>query len=308
MKIGFLISGVGIFGSVREIVECGNVFIKNGHECYIFNPEKESIDWINFLGNVKFENKINEFNLDVLILTTTPNSHYNELFLKSNAKKKVFCMMGFDQNINPFETNKHLVYLMDKCYIMADGLWQIETMKFYYQKANYIYSQLGGINLEMFKPVEKEKREKLIIGWSGDLRNRKGGTTLKSFFEKNKIHVETYFNKGIPQDKMKDWFSGIDIFVDNHHHGGWCNPVAEAMSCGVPVICSRIKCNESFAIERDTCMKFEFNDFYELDTVLKIVKDSEILRNRIKNAGLEKIKTFDYNLIGQKLLNEFKQL
>ena len=41
MKIGFLISGIGIFGSVREVVENCNVLTDLGNECFIFNPEGE---------------------------------------------------------------------------------------------------------------------------------------------------------------------------------------------------------------------------------------------------------------------------
>lgn len=308
MKIGFLISGVGIFGSVREIVENGNVFVKLGHDVTIYNPEKESIDWIRFDGKVKHESKLQNDKLDVLILTTSATNHYLELFKTAKADMKIYCFMGFDEKLNIFEGNENLQYIVDNYYLTADGMWQIDYLKQNTDSKKIIEAQIGGINTEMFRPLEQKNRKKLNIGWSGDSRKRKGGSTLIKFFEENKINTVTYFGKGIPQSEMSNWFNGIDIFIDNHYSGGWCNPVAEAMACGVPVICSNVQCNSNFTTNWHTALKFEFNDFIMLKNHLDWLINHKDTRHQLAFNGLNEIKKFDYNKIAPKFLAKILEI
>lgn len=304
MKIGFLISGIGIYGSVREIVENGNVFTDLGHDVTIFNPEGESIDWIPFKGKVKFESKLEKTKLDVLIMTLSPNAYYLRLFEKAKATIKIFCFMGFDPSTDVLGQNASLRKIVDNYYLTADGLWQIDWIRNNTKSKKIIDAQIGGINLDMFRPLSKSKRTKLNIGWSGDMRKRKGGSTLIDYFNKRGMPTLTYFNQGIPQSEMAYWFNKIDIFIDNHYSGGWCNPVAEAMACGVPVICSDIECNLGFAFDEVTALKFKFNDVQKLDSNLnRMIYDTE-LRKFIAENALKKIKEFDYNIIAQNFLEK----
>lgn len=308
MKIGFLISGIGIYGSVREIVESGNVFVDEGHDCIIFNPEGERIDWIEFRGQIKHERKLLEYKLDVLILTTTPNDKYFELFERAQAKMKIFCFMGFDPKFDIVKINPNLGKIFDKYFLAADGKWQTDWLKLNTKSKRIIFSQLGGINTQMFKPLSKVKHDKLNIGWSGDLRKRKGGETLFKYFEQRNIRTLTYFGKGIPQDKMKEWFNKIDIFVDNHYSGGWCNPVAEAMACKVPVICSDTFCNKSFAIDEKTALKFDYNDMSMMQSKLTRLINDDVLRMDIAENAYNWILQFNYEIISRRFLNEIESL
>jgi glycosyltransferase involved in cell wall biosynthesis len=131
-----------------------------------------------------------------------------------------------------------------------------------------------------------------VIGWSGDMRKRKGGITLYNYFTTKDIGTKTYFGKRIPQNQMKDWFNEIDIFVDNHYSGGWCNPVLEAMACGVPVVCSNVLCNSAFTIDGGTALKFEFNDMTTMHEKIKILQNEGAIRYLLSVNGREAIKEF----------------
>jgi glycosyltransferase involved in cell wall biosynthesis len=308
MKIGFLISGIGIYGSVREVVENCNVLTDLGHECFIFNPEGEKVAWIKSKAKAVYQSKLINYELDALILCTTPNNTYLNLFETSKAKIKIFCFMGFDPKFDIFDLNPNLKHIVENYYLTADGMWQIEWLKNNTASTKIIECQLGGINLEMFTQVKGHKFSKKTIGWSGDHRKRKGGETLIKYFRDNKIPTVTYFNKGIRQDDMKHWFSNVSVFIDNHYSGGWCNPVMEAMSCGVPVICSDIECNKSFAIHNETCLKFDFNDMEMLNKNLKLIKSDEALRERLVRSGYEMAKKFDYRVISKQFETKLIEL
>jgi hypothetical protein len=308
MKIGFLITGIGVYGSVRELVENANVFSRAGHECFVFNPDGEKFTWIECLAKPLMKNKILDYELDILFMCCQPFPEYFRLFVKARAKKKVFVIMGFDQNHDFLTDYKNFNYILENYYITGDGLWQNDWLRENTNAKGILQNQFGGINLKMFHPMPRERRENLRIGWTGDDRPRKGGKVLKEYMDKNMIFYETYFKKNIPQNKIRDWFAGIDIFIDNHNRGGWCNPVAEAMACGSIVICSDLPCNQQFAIDNVTALKFKMNDMEGMHTRLTELYDCECVREDLRKNSIEKVKEFDYEIISMNLLKEIESL
>lgn len=305
MKIGFLISVVGIFGSVREVIENANVLHQDGHEVFIFNPERETIQWIESYATPVFESKLKDYQLDILFLCTEPTNHYLELFKTAKADKKVFVMMGFDQNKDFLTGYANLNYILDNYFVTADGSWQLEWFKKNTKSDKILNNQFGGINLSMFSPIEKTKRAP-VVGWSGDPRERKGGKLLQEKFEKMGIETKTYWKRGLSQNMFRFWFSDIDIFVDNHNRGGWCNPVAESMACKTTVLCSDTPCNSDFAIDNVTCLKFECNNMESMESKLIDLINKQCLCDELSENGLQKIRQFDYNIITRKLIKEIE--
>jgi len=131
---------------------------------------------------------------------------------------------------------------------------------------------------------------------------------LQEYLNKHKIAHDTYFKKNIPQNQIRDWFAGIDIFIDNHNRGGWCNPVLEAMACGSIVICSDLPCNGQFAIDNVTALKFKMNDMTGMHNRILELYDCECLREDLRKNAHEKIKQFDYEIISMNLLKEIESL
>jgi glycosyltransferase involved in cell wall biosynthesis len=305
MKIGFIISGIGVYGSVREVVENSNQFINLGHEVIIFNPEGNKIWWLDCKAECKLLNEISNYEFDLLILVATPNFEYYEILKNAKAAKKVFCFMGFDTKFNPFD-NKNLKQIAYEFIITADGQWQLDWLT-ENTKCRVINAPLGGINTEMFKPLQKERKE-IIIGWSGDGRKRKGGIFIQEMLIKYNLKAETYFNKNIPQNRMAEWFAGIDIFIDNHYSGGWCNPVAEAMACKKAIVCSYTLCNSMFAKNEETAMMFEYGKVDDMYTQLMKYFYNQDLIKSISENGYNKIKEFDYKIISSNFLQAIKEI
>lgn len=66
--------------------------------------------------------------------------------------------------------------------------------------------------------------------------------------------MDTYCGKGISQEKMAEKYSSADIFVEASWQAGWNNPVAEAMACKVPVVCTDIGGVKDFAFHEKTAL------------------------------------------------------
>jgi len=184
------------------------------------------------------------------------------------------------------------------------------TWIYYWLKKNLnIDSKLliGGVNTEMFHPVEVGKNPNEIrILCSGDPRERKGTKAVLEAVEiakkeEPRIVLDTYHGKGIPQEKMAEIYSLADIFVDGSWHAGWNNPVAEAMACKVPVVCTDIGGVKDFAFHEKTALLVPpKNPEAMASAILRLIKD-EKLRERLRENAYNHIRQFDWDKSAKRL-------
>ena len=113
--------------------------------------------------------------------------------------------------------------------------------------------------------------------------------------------VETYHWKGLPQSEMARMYASADIFVDGQWHAGWNNPVAEAMACKVPVVCTDIGGVADFAFHEKTSLLVPArNPKAMANAIIRLVRD-ESLRNSLSERGYRHIVQFDWDESARKL-------
>jgi glycosyltransferase involved in cell wall biosynthesis len=111
------------------------------------------------------------------------------------------------------------------------------------------------------------------------------------------VRRSTYFGLGIAQEKMRDWYSDCDIFIDAERVAGWCNPVAEAMACGAAVVSTDIGAVHDFAIDEQTALLVPIDDHVHMAmAAVRLLRDAD-LRKRLSAAGLEQVRQFSYDKI-----------
>jgi glycosyltransferase involved in cell wall biosynthesis len=123
------------------------------------------------------------------------------------------------------------------------------------------------------------------------------------------LTLDTYFGKGIPQEHMAETYSRADIFVDMQWHTGcgWNNPVAEAMACRVPVICTDIGGVRDFARHEKTALLVRPDDTPQLaDAIVRLEQDRG-LRETLAKGGYEAITRFDWNESAKNLQSILKK-
>jgi len=304
MKIGWLICTAGIFGSVREVIENSNAMIKHGADVTIYTPEGLNLGWLPYSGKFRKMEHLKTDALDCLIFANVPEEPFYSLFENANAKVKAFCQMGFPEKMMHSEPTEFLTHkhhqMIEKYWGLADGWWQIEYMSNF---SDNVGPSIGGVNMSMFHPEAIEADHD--ISWTGDHRKRKGGEDVKKAIEGYSSY--SYFRKGLDQMEMHKAYKRGKIFVDGHYHGGWCNPVVEAMACGVPVVCTDIPCTSEFAFHEFTALTSRPGDVKKMRENIERLLDDWDLRQELSFNALEFIKQFDYEIVGKRLYDAIKE-
>lgn len=312
MRIGWLIPTVGIFGAVREMVEVSNELVKHGHDVAIFHPTGEPCVWLPCLAETKRIEEINSSNLDALIGIIDWSTEMFSTLRDSQARLKAFCLMGFDPTeetakalrgeIEPRNAGVGVIRqcIEENMVILADSDWQLEWVAD--QVGVEVGVPFGGINLQMFRYADRTERtgKEIIVGYSNDPRKRKGtDTVLKAIdllkdTKKVKLSFESYWDKRFTQQQMVEFYQRVDIFVDGHHRGGWCNPVAEAMACGAAVVCTEIGATSGFAVPGITAITIPVGDEQAMaQGVLRLAADRDFRLDLVREARRQ-IEFFDY--------------
>jgi len=229
MKISFVEPHLKIYGGIRRIIELANRLTERGHEVTIFHSDGSPCEWMKCIAKVKSYDEILNETHDVIIYND-PNPIDYKLVKRAKAKLKVFYVLElYDKQLLKglnlkiyLPWNKRMLMLRKSLcspYLkLSNATWEKEWLK---ENIN-IDSKLliGGVNTKMFHPVKVEKNANEIrILCSGDSRERKGTKTILEAIEiaekeEPKILLDTYYGKGIPQEKMAEKYSSADIFVD----------------------------------------------------------------------------------------------
>ncbi|MBW8003050.1 MAG: glycosyltransferase [Planctomycetes bacterium] len=313
MKISFVEPHLRLFGGIRRIVEISNHLTAREHDVTIFHSDGTPCEWMECTAKVKSYDQVLQESHDAIIYND-PNTTDYELVEKADAKLKIFYVLGLyekefliqnpamkPQNLNLklkllFRRNRKRLQLLKKSlkspYLkLSNATWEKQWL----QENMGIDSELliGGVNPEIFHPLTIERKASEIrILCSGDQRQGKGTSTILEAIEIAKkqepeIVLDTYHGQGIVQEEMAKKYSSADIFVEASHSAGagWNNPVAEAMACKVPVICTDIGAVQDFAFHEKTALLVPpTNPKAIAFAILRLVRDEKLRETLRENA------------------------
>jgi len=316
MKISFVEPHLEVYGGIRRIIELANRLTERGHYVTIFHPDGTPCKWIKCIAKVKSNDEMLNETHDVIIFND-PNSTDYKLVKRAKAKLKIFYVLElYDKqllnrvNLKIYLPRNKRMLILKKCLcssylILSNATWEKEWLK---ENMNLDSKLLiGGVNAEMFHPVEVKKNPNEIrILCSGDSRERKGTKTILKAIEiskkeEQKIVLDIYHGKGIPQEKMAEKYSSADIFVEGSWNAGWNNPVVEAMACKVPVICTDIGGVKDFAFNEKTALLVPQKEPEALaSAILRLIKD-ENLREKLRENAHQHVRQFDWDKSAERL-------
>lgn len=317
MRVGWIASVTGCFGAVREMVETSNALVRLGHTVTIYSEAGDKITWLPYLGAVGTFADAKAAHDDVCIALCDWKRPIFEVWKATTPRLHVVSVMGFDASMELGEILRGDVVTVDSSLrvmrealhlpgvvALCDSSWQAEWLQ--REVGVECAPPMGGVNLQQFTPSPKTKRDRYRILATGDPRERKGSVVVRRAFErinqkKVKAELVTYWNQRIPQAHLAGWYSDGDVFADAERRAGWANPVAEAMACGTAVVSTNIGAVRDFAVHDETALLVPVDDDTAMAAaIVRLLHDAD-LRNRLVTNGLEKIKQFDYTIIGKNL-------
>jgi len=176
----------------------------------------------------------------------------------------------------------------------------------------------NGIDLDVFRPLDKPRADSFTIGVVCALRPEKDlGTLLKAFALVR--HLRTGMKLTIVGDgpmleslrtgadalgirddclfalstaDVAHWLRAIDIFVLPSLSEALSNALMEAMACGCAVVASNVGGNPELVRDGETGLLFEAGDAQGLAAAIQKLIENESLRKRLAFAGAEFVRGF----------------
>jgi glycosyltransferase involved in cell wall biosynthesis len=308
MRIAFIEPHLELFGGIRRVMELSNRLTRLGDDVTIFHPTGEPCRWMKGLATTRPTRELMRETYDAVLFNDPP--HY-KLAEGVRAKVKVFYILCLDDrerlkgfSVKVLWPRKGRVMALKRALggpflKLSNATW----MQMYLNQNLGVDSELliGGVNRDVFHPVNVERAPGVFrILCSGDPRERKGTDTIRSACDRlrgvePRVELVTYYGRGIAQNKMADAYCSADLFVDAQWYAGWNNPVAEAMACGVPVVCSDIGGVADFAFHEETAVLFPAGNVDKLVSALRRLMRDGPLREMLKRNALNRIAQFDWD-------------
>lgn len=315
MKIAFIEPHLGLYGAIRRVMELSNRLVRRGQDVTLYHPTGEPCQWMHSDAKTRPTRELFQDQHDVVIFNDPPDY---KLARKARAKLKVFYVLCLYEReklkrFNPkiFWIRKGRTLSLKRALQMpflklANATWMRDYLAAELGMESHLL--LGGINREVFHPMPvPQAGDAFRILCSGDPRERKGTDTIVAAVEQvaathPEVVLDTYHGKDTPQSGMAETYSRADLFVDAQRYAGWNNPVAEAMACGTPVVCTDIGGVADFAVHEDTALLVPVGDPQALVAAITRAIEDPGMRDRLKSNALNKISQFDWDESADNLL------
>jgi glycosyltransferase involved in cell wall biosynthesis len=314
MRIAFIEPHLELYGGIRRVMELSNRLVRLGDDVTIFHPSGAPCSWMEGVAKTRPTSELAGEAFDAVIFNDPP--HY-ELALRARARVKAFYILCLDDrerlekySLKILWPRRGRIMALQRALSLpflkiANATW----MQLYLAQELAVEAELliGGVNREVFRPVPADRSPGVFrILCSGDPRERKGTDTIREAFEMVRrdhpsVELSTYHGKGIPQERMAEAYCSADLFVDAQWYAGWNNPVAEAMACGVPVVCTDIGGVADFAFHEETAVLVPVGRVERLASAIRRMIADGDLRERMRQNAFRAVARFDWDVSARRL-------
>jgi len=321
MDIAALLPHVEVFGGVRRYIELGNAFVRRGHRFTLFTPMGIAPDWLAFSGIMRPFADLENETFDIGLC-----SEYSILegFDKLRARQKFFYFVMEGHRREREVVRRDFRFLGN-----SEGIARRMEKRY----GIVCHRAPGGINPVIFHPLAPEEREPRtddefrVLCYGRIYKRRKGVDVViraveglsrtrpnvrlilfDSLVGEDRIdprplvrtRVPVEFHMGLPQDRMAWLYARADAFAAAERRAGWSNTVAEAMACGLPVVCTPSGTRD-FALPGWTALVAPLPSAFLIRRGLRRLMDEETLRRRLAEAGRARIMEFTWDFLAGRL-------
>jgi len=191
----------------------------------------------------------------------------------------------------------------------------------------------NGVDLEIFKPRERDNKKKVILTVSRLVKKNgvddliKAGqyldfdfkilivgdgpdkNDLKRLTKKLNLEDKIIFKGQVEYKDLAEYYSQADVFVRASLSEGQGIAFLEAMACGVPIIGTPVGGIPDFLEDRKTGLFCNVNDPKNIAEKIKEILENDELRKTLSNNGLNLVKEkYSWNKISLKMEEVFEKL
>jgi glycosyltransferase involved in cell wall biosynthesis len=320
-----LLPGMGVFGGVRRFVEIGNELVRRGHRFTIYHPDGTRPDWLPFAGAVRPLAEAVQARHQIVICNDPP---LLDDFARMRADLKMFYFVL--ENIR----GERSIARHPEWTIIANSTGMARRLRRRYRvRAEKV---VGGINLDTFRPRRVVPDDDYRILTFGRVSRRKKGVPIvvkaveslarrltgprgaerrppklvlfdhmgpgneRDPRDGFRCSVPHEFHINLPQDDLARLYSSCDVFVSAEKRAGWANTVAEAMACGLPVVCTRSGALD-LAIHGETAWVVRRHRWF-VERGLRAMYGHPGDARRLSECALERVRMYGWDRVADQLL------
>jgi glycosyltransferase involved in cell wall biosynthesis len=315
LDYGALLPGVGVFGGVRRLIEMGNELVRRGHRFTLYHPSGERPEWLPFAGDVQPLTALRNARHDVLINNDTftlPD------FEQATSQLKLFyCVVEKFRNERRVLTDPRWTVLVN-----STGLRERVARRFGVQAEPVI----GGVDPRVFQPQPQLRRSQgpfRVLAYGRVSRRQKGVPLVVRAVEgfasavasqrdvqlvlfdnvgpgneqdprdqvRSRVPLEYHLN--LSQADLAKLYASCHLFVAAERKAGWSNTVAEAMACGVPVVCTRSGTRD-LALHRRTAWTVRWRHPWFLKRGIRTLFEDAPLAERLQHNAQRHVQQFSW--------------
>jgi glycosyltransferase involved in cell wall biosynthesis len=332
LEISALLPGVGVFGGVRRFIELGNALVRRGHRYVLYHPDGTRPGWLEFAGEVRPLAALHRSTHQVLLCgepSLLPE------FERANSSCKLFYCV-----LEKLPDERHIVRhagwtILANSSGIRERLWRryrvraedaiggINLQMFHpvegaRQRAGESFRVLAYGRLSRSRKgtalavraaeILARRLSRRFPAWGGTLAHPVQLVLFDHLGPGNeadprgllRTRIPCEFHLDLPQDRLAELYSSCDVFVSAERRAGWNNTVAEAMACGVPVVCTSSGTRDQ-AVHRDTAWVVRFRQPRFLAAGLAALQCDPALRESLRRAALLRVSTLSWDRLAARL-------
>lgn len=233
----------------------------------------------------------------------TPSQHTKDeilSFLKVEADKVTVIPHGIDTGLfGSAKDESKAVYFFEQYHVKRPFLLYVSAL--------WEYKNQDKLILAFDKLIrEKQIDHQLVLIGRGMSAFESYGAQLNLLVNKMNLNSRVVFIDFLPHETLKHFYQNADVFVFPSLMESFGNPLYEAMSAGVPVVCSNTHGFPSMV--KDAAAMADPRNIAELaDTIYKVISDPE-LRTKLVSNGKSLTDSLSWKVCIEKTLSHILTL
>jgi glycosyltransferase involved in cell wall biosynthesis len=324
LRIAALLPHVEVFGGVRRYIELGNALAARGHRFVLFHPSGEKPAWLELRAETRPFAELEKERFDVA-MCGEPSILEALTRIPADRRYFYFVLEGHKRE-REVARRRDLLFLGN-----SEGICRRLERKY----GLIVERAPGGVNPVLFHPEPKPPADDgafRILCYGRITRRRKGvpevvaaaerlsrrGRRIRLILFDTRVgqdrrdprpllrtRVPFDFHLDLPQERMAWLYAQANVFVSAERRAGWSNTCAEAMACGLPVVCTPSGTRD-FAANDRTALVVPRPSPRLLARRIERLRLDPSLRESLGRAGRERILAFRWEALAERLEGLFR--